>query len=110
MNIILLIKRLAALLLAVCFFLPLSQCEPKLDAPSQAVQSHAAPQTPHVSYAYEAYVWPSMGSVITFALFFWPATLQAALLRKKDLRRPRLLAAGPRWACCSCAVKAGLPR
>jgi len=63
------IKRIAALVLAVSFFLPLSQCSDKREG---APQSHV--QVYEIT-AFTAYKWPSFGSTIAVFLFFWPIAL-----------------------------------
>jgi hypothetical protein len=62
----LLLKRIAALLLAVSFVLPLTQC-------SQKVGDTGASVTVSASTAYD---WPGALSTITLLLFFWPLAVQ----------------------------------
>src|ERR1700761_7899282 len=62
----LLLKRFSALLLAVSFFLPLTQCSQKLGETSQSVTMSGS----------NAYEWPGVFSTIAFLLFFWPLAMQ----------------------------------
>ena len=66
MNRLMAAKRIAAITLALSFFLPLSSC------------------TNTDMSAYSAYEWPSIGSSIAVMLFFWP--LVAVLV---NLRNPQ---------------------
>ncbi|WP_284358211.1 hypothetical protein [Dyella nitratireducens] len=61
-----LLKRVSALLLAVSFFLPLTQCSQKLGDTSPPVTVSAS----------NAYEWPSLLSAVVLLLFFWPLVLQ----------------------------------
>ncbi len=83
------VKRIAAILLMICFVLPLSQCEKsgKVEAsPASATGTAAANRVPdrhyEVTYAYRN-VSPGkpFESAITIATFFWP--LAFFLLRLK---------------------------
>lgn len=73
----LLLKRFYALLLAVSFFLPLTQCSQKMGGAS----------SPEVITASSAYEWPGLLSTIALLLFFWPLAIQFWMVIKR-LRLP----------------------
>ncbi|WP_394778489.1 hypothetical protein [Undibacterium sp.] len=104
-------KRVAALVLLLSFFLPLSQCSSRIadqeiaaQPASQAVQEAAqtatqaavsAPAEPPTDIAaYSAYPWPSAASIVVLLLFAWPAALQLYALLKPDA----FAANGYKWA------------
>jgi hypothetical protein len=60
-------KRIAAIILLVSFFLPLSQCS--VTPPPR--QEHQEVKN-EVIYAYSAYEWPSFGGFAALAAFVWP--------------------------------------
>jgi hypothetical protein len=65
MNVI--IKRIAAVILMVAFFLPLSQCRAPTPPTNDAQELKM-----EVTYAYSAYQWPGAESFAAFFAFFWP--------------------------------------
>jgi hypothetical protein len=67
------LKRIAALSLAVSFFLPLTQCSQKLGTTSPPVTVSAS----------NAYEWPSILAIALLLLFFWPLVLQLWRIIKK---------------------------
>ncbi|MBV6324095.1 hypothetical protein [Duganella violaceipulchra] len=93
------LKRLAALILAVCFFLPLYSCStqgkppgvaraasaPAAAAPA-AVAPHAGSPAPptlpgRLEFSpYEAFSWGDTYSLAGLLVFFWPAVLQLAVV------------------------------
>jgi len=70
-----LVKRIAAAVLCVCFFLPIASCNPKAALPGE-VQAG-----PINIAAYSSYEWPSIGSALLTVAFFGPAALQLIILR-----------------------------
>lgn len=72
-----LLKRIAALVLAISFFLPLTQC-------SQKLGDHSPP---YVVSASNADNWPGLFSTIYLLLFFWPLAIQVWRWMKR-LRLP----------------------
>ncbi|GGC60254.1 hypothetical protein [Undibacterium terreum] len=82
------IKRVAALILMLSFFLPLSQCSSKYAEQRPGTESAAgtSAQTNNVTTtdisAYSVYPWPSVASIAVLLLFAWPAVLQLGLWLK----------------------------
>ena len=60
------LKRISSLVLAMSFFLPLTQCSQKLGDTSP----------PAAISASNAYEWPSLFSIAALLLFFWPMAIQ----------------------------------
>ena len=83
------LKRGSAILLLICFFMPLSQCTQKV-APEGAP---AVTKADTVISAYSAYAWPSIGSSVALLLFSWPAIGQVIALRRQAFSSPRIVAA-----------------
>jgi hypothetical protein len=80
------IKRLAAIVLVVSFFLPLARCSlPTTDARTEKL----APDIAVDISAYSAYEWPSAGSTIYSVLFGWAALIQILALRNPGLETRR---------------------
>ena len=73
MNRTLPVMRVAAVILALSFFLPLSSC-------SNSDMS-----------AYSAYDWPSIGSTIAAILFFWPLVAMIVISRNASFSRSKIL-------------------
>jgi hypothetical protein len=92
----LLLKRLSSLVLAISFFLPLTQCSGKLGDTSP----------PDVMSASNAYAWPGVFSTLALLLFFWPLATQLWRMMK-GLRLPSRKAS---WveACLSVLSLAGI--
>jgi hypothetical protein len=68
------IKRLAAIVLVVAFFLPLSQCTVEEQNP----ETRATELKVIVNYAYAHDNWRSLDALATYAAFLWPLTLVIA--------------------------------
>lgn len=70
------IKRLAAILLVLAFFLPLSQCSIKMQDP----ETGAIKESVTVTYAYEAAANSTTHAIAIYAAFFWPLALVVATM------------------------------
>lgn len=101
------LKRLAAFILACCFFLPLYSCstqgKPPAAAASASTSVHApasAAAAPHAASptppqlpkrvelsAYAAFSWGDSYSMASLLVFFWPAVLQLAVAVVPAARR-----------------------
>ncbi len=66
-----LVRRAAAAVLAVSYFLPLAQC-PSVPRTGDINQS----PDPFDIFAFSAFTWPSFGSIVALALFFWPVVTE----------------------------------
>ena len=66
-NMIVTLKRTAAVLILATLFMPLSKCT--LTPPPE--EKHQKP-TVTISYAYSGYKWPSLGIVAAVFAFVWP--------------------------------------
>lgn len=69
-------KRLAAIALLICLFLPLSQC---------TTQTAYGDKQVHLKYAYNVYTWPSTDAVLALFIFLWPALLTAIVMFRPKL-------------------------
>jgi hypothetical protein len=81
------VRSIASLVLCIAFFLPISQCSPKM----AITQAHPAPV--QIS-AYSVYEWPSVASTIAVALFFWPISVQGfSIIRPRRLQGKKMVIA-----------------
>lgn len=80
------IKRIAAVVLVVSFFLPLARCS--LSTTDARTEKLAPDISVDVS-AFSAYKWPSVGSSIYTVLFGWAALIQLLALRSPGLEAKR---------------------
>jgi len=78
---LILIKRISSVILMLAFFLPLSQCS-KLEGQSPNIHS-----IPVDIVAYSSYDWPSIGSSVAVAVFFWPVFLQIIVTMRPKRER-----------------------
>jgi hypothetical protein len=69
-------KRMAAILLLLAFFLPLSQCTVEQQTPD----GKAVEPTTVVTSAYSSHEWPSADALATYGSFLWPLMLAVASL------------------------------
>ncbi len=94
-NMDILAKRIAAVLLAISFFLPLAKCSAPVP-PAGEVQEKVV----EVTYAYSEYEWPSIEAFLAVLAFSWPLVF-AILWPGKGRIRIRItevmLCAGSGW-------------
>ena len=69
----LLLKRISALMLAVSFFLPLTQCSQKMGDTSPPVAMSAS----------NAFEWPGLFATAVLLLFLWPVAVQLWRVMKR---------------------------
>lgn len=72
------VKRVAAIALLICLFLPLSQC---------TTQTAYGNDYVHLKYVYNVYAWPSVDAALALAIFLWPVILMVIVVFRPRLEK-----------------------